>query len=261
MIPTRDSVWRILIVFGLIGALPRSAWAQSKSDAGARMIKLNEEGFSAFSEEDFAKAAQRFEAAHDEVPDPILRKNAAIAWFKAERCVEASEAAVFFLLAEGTQRQDRDEARSVWAHCQLDEAAEALDDGDIKRAESLIARVHILETDKRVNDRVSAARMRLVEARVNAAEGELDRVTVGWGLVGVGAAVLVGTAAYQLVGDSQEGGAAEWVIPTLYGAGALSTLGGLGLVYSGSKQSSQRKEPAALRAPAPAFEMGWSLRF
>lgn len=241
-------------------ALPTGAWAQSNSDAHARMLMLNEQGFSAFGEQDYLGAAQKFEAAHDEVPDPILRKNAAIAWFKAQRCAEASEAAIFFLLAEGTLRQDRDEARSVWAHCQLDLANKALDDGEIERAEALIARVYVIDTDARVTERVTAARMRLVDARVNAAEGGLSRASVGWTLVGVGAAVLVGTAAYHYTADGLDG-AQTWVVPTLYSAGALSAAGGLALVFGGGGSSEDDPEPAALRAPAPGVEIGWSLRF
>jgi|GEM_PF-6804390 len=257
---SRASIARLLLAQSLLWALPTTAWAQSNSDANTRMLTLNEQGFSAFGQQDYLGAAEKFEAAHDEVPDPILRKNAAIAWFKAQRCTEASEAAVFFLLAEGTQRKDRDEARSVWAHCQLDAANEALDDGEIERAEDLVARVDVVDTDARVTERVTAARMRLVEARVNAAGGGLDRVSVGWGMIGVGAAILVGTAAYQIAGDGLNG-AETWVVPTLYGVGGLSTLGGFALVYSGGSTPENDPEPAALRAPAPVIEIGWSLRF
>lgn len=259
----QDIMWRFVAALCVFFALPSSARAQSDTNAtaNAKMLQLNEQGFSKFGQGDFIKAAQSFEAAHDEVPDPILRKNAAIAWFKAGKCAEASEAAVFFLLAEGTQRQDRDEARSVWAHCELDRATKALDNGDIARAEQLVARVKVLNTDERVDNRVGAAQMRLVQARVAAAGDDgLDRVSVGWGMVGVGAAILAGTAAYQIVGDDS-GDDATWVLPTLYGVGALSSLGGFALVYSGQGQSSKGTKPAALRAPAPAVEIGWVMRF
>ncbi|AWV89681.1 hypothetical protein [Bradymonas sediminis] len=253
-------MWQFALALGLLGLGPTAAWAHSNADSNARMLELNEQGFAAFGEEDYLRAARKFEAAHDYVADPILRKNAAIAWFKAERCVEASEAAVFFLLAEGTLRQDRDEARSVWGHCQLDQADRAFAAGDVDRAEAIIARVDAVRTDARVKQRLAGARMRLIEMRVNGAEGDLDRVSLGWGLVSVGAAVLIGTGAYHLSADGLDG-AAKWAVPTLYGAGTLSTLGGLSLVYLGNNASQESEKPAALRAPAPAFEIGLSMRF
>lgn len=255
------------------------------SDAESKMLALNEAGFAAFAEGDFVEAATKFEEGYAWVPDPILQKNAAIAWFKADRCQKASQAAMSFLLADEMSAKDRTEARSVLGHCRLAQAERALDEDHVGRAEAILTEVAHLQTDERVDERLAALRMRLVDARVGTSAAS-KRERTGWILAGVGAAVLVGNVGYHLatshqrdqLDDMRASGefparqrqlqdqvdTADWLVPTLYGVGALTTGSGLWLALSAEPAagaSVKRQEPAALRAPAPAIQVGWSTKF
>jgi tetratricopeptide (TPR) repeat protein len=243
--------------------------AEAASGAEARMIAENEAGFSAFAEGDFAEAARKFEQAHSYVPDPILRKNAAIAWFKADHCPEASEAAVFFLLADEMSARDRVEARSVLGHCRLEQAETALERGDVQRAQAIVERVAFLETDERVEARLVAVRMQLSETGAGSREQISGTETAGWALVAGGAAILAGNVGYHLVSDSST---SEWLVPTLYGVGGVAVGSGLWVALSadpvrpGSGQSrtariQETQKPAALRAPASGMHLNLALKF
>lgn len=246
----------------MLWASSGQAWAEE--GASERMLKLNEEGFSAFEDEDFVRAAKKFEQAHALVPDSILRKNAAIAWFKAEKCPEASGAAIFFLLAEDTQRQDRLEARSVLAHCYLDEAERALSAGDGARAETIVAWAEVLEVDSKVGERVSAIKMRAADIQGGDAGASAARARAGWVLVGTGVALIASAAAYHIVSDDPAPGGQGWALPVLYGAGALSAGGGAWLVYSANSRGGAHikdAERAGLGAPGVELSLNWAFRF
>ena len=257
--------------------------AKEPSSAEERMLTLNEEGFSAFAEGEFAEAARKFEKAHTFVADPILRKNAAIAWFKAGRCEEASQAAIFFLLADEMTVKDRVEARSVLGHCRLEEAEQAIEAGKKERAQAIVERVDLLQTDERVEQRLSSLRMRLGVGRSDVSQAASPNIA-GWTLVATGAAVLAGTVGYhilsandedqlQALGDSAQNSrrrqqledsvdTARWLVPTLYAAGGLSTGAGVWLVISnGPGQPQETAKPAAHKAPAPAVQVGLSFEF
>lgn len=229
-------------------------------NAEQRMLELNEAGFAAFAEGEFIEAAQKFEEAHAYVPDPILRKNAAIAWFKAERCEEASEAAVFFLLADEMTVKDRVEARSVLGHCRLEEAEEAVEAGEVDRARGIVERVTLLQTDERVDERLAAVRMQLGGHALDDAEGGYSRrETAGWALVATGAAIVAGNIGYHIASDDSQGSdTADWLVPTLYGAGALTSGTGVWLLVSDEQETAK---PAAQKAPAPAVQVGMTFKF
>lgn len=233
------------------------ASVEAPEDATRRMLLLNEQGFEAFEIEDYLEAARSFEAAHLLVADPILRKNAAIAWFKAERCSEAREAAVFFLLAEGTARQDRLEARSVLAHCRLNDAAAALELGDTARAAQIVTWAEALQTDEQVQQRLGELREVLAQTRSMPATAT---PVLGWTLIGMGAAVLASSAALHL--SQPEGANTSWPKAVFYGVGALSAGGGLWLVVS-SRDAARAADHTALGslAPATSLKVGWTLQF
>lgn len=257
--------------------------AEAQSKAEQRMLALNEEGFAAFAEGEFAEAASKFEEAHTYVADPILRKNAAIAWFKAGRCEKASEAATFFLLADEMSVQDRIEARSVLGHCRLQEAERAIEAGEPGRAQAIVERVALLQTDERVEQRLAALRMQL-DAGPGAKLSAASDNTAGWTLIASGAAVLAGTIGYHILSSSNEEQLADlrgsgrsparrqalqdsvdtagWLLPTLYAVGGISTGTGAWLVLSDDAgQPQETAKPAAQRrAPAPAVQVGMSLR-
>jgi tetratricopeptide (TPR) repeat protein len=239
------------------------------SSAERRMIALNEAGFSAFAEGKFVEAAQKFEEAHTYLPDPILRKNAAIAWFKAGRCVEASEAAVFFLLADEMTARDRVEARSVLGHCRLEQAEAALEEGDVERAVAIIERVAFLETDERVDERLAAVRMQVVEAGAGEPDAFSSTETAGWVMVASGAAILAGNVGYLVVSESCQDASdkADWLVPTLYGVGGVTVGSGLWIALSADspqrdvQDQQETQKPAALRAPASGMHLNLSVKF
>ncbi len=236
------------------------AEAAGRADSEKRMLALNEAGFAAFAEGDFVEAAQKFEEAHTHVADPILRKNAAIAWFKAGRCAEASEAATFFLLADEMTVKDRIEARSVLGHCRLEEAEEAIEAGEFDRAREIVERIALLQTDERVEDRLAATRMKLVETGEASPASQPQVNNTGWMLVGTGAAILAGTAGYHIASDAGDD-TASWLVPTLYAVGGVTSGTGVYLVVSEGGDSQETAKPAAQKAPAPAVQVGMSLRF
>ncbi|QDG52826.1 hypothetical protein FIV42_19370 [Persicimonas caeni] len=252
-------------------AEPAGAPADAPDEARAeqRMLELNEAGFSAFAEGEFVEAARKFEEAHEFVPDPNLRKNAAIAWFKAERCEEASEAAVFFLLADEMTVKDRIEARSVLGHCRLDEAEAAIAAGDVERARLIVERVALLETDERVEERLSSVRVQLGPP-MGQGEG-VARVdesnTAGWALLATGAAIVAGTAGYHILSARQgDADTASWLVPSLYGAGAVTASTGVWLIVSDQTASpnagsQEAAKPAAQKAPAPSVQVGMTFKF
>lgn len=270
MKPSRWYAWMVGVSFGLLwgaqaeardspqqsAASGEGAAGESSDSATRRMMLLNEQGFEAFERGDYADAAHKFEAAHRLVPDPILRKNAAIAWFKADRCREAREAAIFFLVAEGTVRQDRLEARSVLTHCRLNDAAAALEVGDTTRASQIVAWAEVLQTDEQVQLRLDEMRQELAGGRY---ASESATPLLGWTLIGMGAAVLASSAALHL---SLPDGQQDWPSALSYGVGALSAGSGLWLVVS------SRETPGAanltsggIPASSATLELGWAFRY
>ncbi|MFW5968340.1 MAG: hypothetical protein ACOCV2_12520, partial [Persicimonas sp.] len=181
--------------------LSESADDPDDTDDHRRMLRLNDEGFEAFEEGDFVEAAEKFEKAHEYVPDPNLRKNAAIAWFHAGNCREATRAASFFLVADEMTVADRIEARSVLGHCRLDDTEEALERGRYRRAQRLVDYVDALETDERVEERLAGVRMAVAEE--SAGRPGLARADTGWVLVGLGAAIVAGNALYHATSARQ----------------------------------------------------------
>ncbi|MFW6058385.1 MAG: hypothetical protein ACOC9W_05975 [Persicimonas sp.] len=255
-------------------------------DPEERMLELNEEGFSAFAEGDFEAAARKFEQAHGFVPDPNLRKNAAIAWFKADDCERASRQAVFFLLADEMTIKDRVEARSVLGHCRLEVAEEALEQGDEDRAAEIADYVAALETDERVNERRQTIDRRLGRAETRPPPTRAHIARTEWAVVGAGVAILAGSALYHVLSARQEDtldalertgshaarqrqlqdnvDTAGWLVPSLYGVGAITT--GTGLWLALSADTPETKQPAASpragrQAPAASVQIGWTVEF
>ena len=258
----------------LVVLISSIAWADDRE----KMLELNEAGFEAFSEERYVDAAEAFEAAYEASPDAVLRKNEAIAWFKAGRCDEALTAANAFLLVEGTPVEDKKEARSVVANCKVELARQALDAGSFSLAETLLAEAESLEPDDYARDQIGMVRVEIAKAK-SAAEDE-DEVltqedegmsdetfrTIGWILAGSGAFLTVTAFAYHMVtlsnqseleDLSREGGdrkrfndlqdsigTARWAVPTLYVLGLGS--GGAGatmlLISSPAKRGEAARE-------------------
>ncbi len=289
---SRGTRWfcSLLVVSMLCWAVPVAAQSSSDQlepvDPEERMLELNEEGFSAFGEGDFEAAARKFEQAHGFVPDPNLRKNAAIAWFKAGNCERASRQAVFFLLADEMTIKDRVEARSVLGHCRLEVAEEALEEGDEVQAAEIADYVAALETDERVNRRLQTIDRRLGRADTRQPPTRAHIARTEWAIVGAGVAVLAGSALYHVLSARQEDtldalqrtgtnavrqrqlqdnvDTAGWLVPSLYGVGAVTTGTGLWLALSADTPDTKQPAPApqaGRQAPAASVQIGWTVEF
>lgn len=248
-----------------LGIAGEAVDAADEKSAEQKMLELNEAGFSAFAEGEFSEAARKFEEAHAYVADPILRKNAAIAWFKANRCEKASEAAVFFLLADEMTVKDRVEARSVLGHCRLEEAEVAIESGEPNRARAIVERVAFLHTDDRVDRRLTALRMQLGDSLVSEASVENfePREVAGWSLVATGAAIIAGNIGYHVVSDRSDD-TSDWLVPALYGVGGVTSVAGVWMLASPSSADTPAQEaakPAAQKAPAPSVQVGMTFKF
>ena len=249
-----------------LALLPMEAFAQEapSEEATAEMNRLNEEGFIEFRAGRYLEAAQRFRKAHEAVADPYLRKNEAVAWFKAGRCDEANTAANAFLIASDTSEDDRREARSIIANCRVEMAREAFSTRNWALAETLLDEAESLEPDQYALDQIAIARVELAELRKRppgAQPGGAGAArTAGWIMVGTGAAVLVGTMIYWLTTiddrkDSNElpmddpnyesarsrANTSRWLVPVGLVAGAA--LGGLGVYFVVSGGSAGKSAP------------------
>jgi tetratricopeptide (TPR) repeat protein len=246
----------ILLTLLLVGS---DAFAQNDR---AAMNRLNDEGFREFQAGRFANAAQKFRQAYDAFPDPNLRKNEAIAWFKAGRCNEALPAANAFLISEGTSEPDRLEARSVVANCKVEMAQNAIAAESWSLAEQLLDDAESLEPDDYARDQIALTRVDLAKARKQEARTPSP---LGWILVGSGAAVVGGALVYWLVTipDRRESetiatndpdfdrvqaraNTSRWLVPVALAAGGATTAVGIYLVLSPGGTGDDDAAPTAL---------------
>lgn len=236
-----------------------TAFAQADSDpAVAEMNRLNEEGFVEFRAGRYAEAARRFNAAYQAFPDPNLRKNEAVAWFKAGMCDSAMPAANAFLIAPDTSEGDRLEARSIVANCRVELARGAMGSNNWKVAESLLDEAESLEPDQYARDQIAIARVEMAERKKSSGGSGSSGGAgpVGWAMVAAGAAVVGGTFVYWLLtipdrDDSRNlspmnpnydraarrARTSRWLVPLGLIGGASITGIGVYLVVSGGEKS------------------------
>jgi hypothetical protein len=148
-----------LLMVALVCIVASPALAQE--DVRARSLELNEAGFEAFEHGRFAEAATLFSNAYDLVPDPALRKNEAVAWFKAKRCDDAISAANKLLLLEGATESDRAEVRTIIANCKVEFARDALDADEVDVAREFLAEAEALASDDHVIDQIKVVRLEI----------------------------------------------------------------------------------------------------
>lgn len=278
-----------LLILVVIFLCPPVAFAQ---DAREQMLKLNEEGFEAFSDGRFVDAAEAFRAAHEALPEPALRKNESIAWFKAERCPDAVTAAHSFLLEEDTSPEDRVEVRSVLANCKVEFARMALDADSFSLATALLDEAESLQPDDYARDRVEIVRAEVSRRQLESGVPDETPVssrgsgstfeTVAWILTGTGGAILVGAFAYHMVSlarqselraMSEDGGnrrrfselqdaigTSRWLIPTLYGLGAVSLGTGVTMTWIARRSEGHESASGEERLPL-ALEVGITVEY
>ncbi len=173
--------------------LPSLAFAET---ADERMTRLNAQGFEEFQAGRFAAAANRFREAYEAKPDPNLRKNEAIAWFKAGRCKEAVPAANAYLIAGPSVDSEAMEARSIVANCKVEMARDAIRARSWALADQLLDEADSLQPDQYAQDQVRQARLELATAQ---SEAPREVSVLGWVFVGTGAAIVGGTIVYWLL--------------------------------------------------------------
>lgn len=243
--------WLLLVVF----LAPSTAWAET---AAERMERLNTKGVEAFQEGRFNDAARYFRQANDAQPDPNLRKNEAVAWFKAGNCDEAVPAANAFLIARDTHAEDEREARSIIANCKVGMARKAMKMGSFELADQLLVEAESLDPDDYARDQITMARVDLEAAKRGEGERSGSPATraVGWSLIGIGAAgavagVITHVGAIRAGNELDEGrvdparrtqletrvARSRWLVPVLYGVGLGSAGVGLYLVLRGAERN------------------------
>ncbi len=238
------------------------------------IVSLNEDGITAFSEGRFADAAEKFGQAYAIKPEPPLKKNEAVAWFKAEKCSEALAAAKEYLALGVDNDLSTREAQTVAVRCYIQRAETELASGNTDSAAAALAdaranspaeedvpvitKLEAEVTTRRTAATAEAERLRLAAAQAEQDQAALDRQggppVLAMGLVGGGAAIVVGTLVYHLAlatgtaskfrEASAAGDRAEydklgkrlttgnWLIPTLYAVGLATSGVGVYLWWS-----------------------------
>ncbi len=279
-----------LLAFALV-VLPGS---QAAAD---EVAELNEEGIAAFQEGRFEEAAQKFRAAWEIEPEPPLRKNEAIAWFKAGRCEEALEAAASYVSYGEDDPEAREDAESVIGNCKVELARSAITLGDFALAQKMLDETEGLRLDDFAREQVNLARLELARARDEAPPREDDAVAasapppeplntremLGWVFTGTGGVFIASALIYHIVmltsvaPEHEDLGAsgsdrarfdelsskldtARWLVPTLYALGASSAGAGIYLLLDSSAAETSVAGPFESMNPR-AFVLGLQGRF
>lgn len=208
---------RQILAITVVCLLSASAFAQSKKP---NVKKLNEEGIAAFEAGRFEEAAQKFQDAWKIDPDPTLRKNESIAWFKANRCNEASTAGTSYLDSGTVDAGTRVEIHAVLANCRVSYAREAMGAKDFALAEKFIDEAEVLALSDAPKETIRVAREDLNKAReadaAAAAEAQQKAAleaaaktpppavdsgapVLPWVITGAGAAILASAAVYHVI--------------------------------------------------------------
>lgn len=278
----------LIVLVCLTISLP--AWAQD-------IVELNEQGIEAFQEGRFADAASAFRQAYEKEPQPPLKKNEAAAWFKAGKCDDAMGAAKEYLALDTGAELSIKEAQAIMVDCNLNKAKTALEAGQFDEATGYLdaADAHMPDEDAELE--IASVRASVVEKKSQleeekkraAAEAEAKRQaeldaqrrsrmqTVGLGVAGGGAAIVLGTLVYHSImafgvapkfkdvaaagddrGEYDRLGkrleTANWLIPTLYAVG-LAT-GGVG-AYLWMSNGSLESNPQQASAREIGVQVVW----
>lgn len=210
---------RQLLTVMMVCLLSSSAFGQSKQDKET-IKKLNEEGIAAFEAGRFDEAAQKFQDAWKLDPDPSLRKNEAIAWFKANRCNEASTAGTSYIDSGAADPESRVEIHALLATCRVSYARDAMGAKNFDLADQFLNEADVLALSEAPKQAIAQARLDLAKAREEHAKAEAEaaqkaqmeaaakavpapepaaELPIPWIITGAGAAILVGAAAYHVV--------------------------------------------------------------
>lgn len=264
----------IIIVTLMVCLSSGTAFAKKRSP----VKQLNDEGITAFEAGDFELAAKKFFEAWNIDQDPTLRKNEAIAWFKANKCKEASEAGASYLDSGAADEETRSEMKAILANCRVAYAREAADVRDFNLAEKFLVEAEGFAETAVPKENIQLARLDIArikdehdkeirqqallnEAKVKSeseSESEMNWPAI---VTGTGAVILTSAIVYHIVAatyyaseyeDSAKQGTdrprydelassldtARWLVPTLYALGATTTGVGVWFLYNDSADTS-----------------------
>lgn len=147
------------LLFGGVVALVlfSSSMASAQQDADARMQAFIEEATEHYRNGQYADAARSFEAAYEAKNEPVLIKNAMVAWFADDQnCERAGALANKYLELTATQpsksdpeevaaqvKKDKRDAKTVIVKCSIKGAEKALGKLEIERDDLDVADGHI----------------------------------------------------------------------------------------------------------------------
>ena len=270
-------------------AVPSAAFAEEANTKNSENIeKLNEEGITAFQAGEFELAAQKFQAAYAIEPDATLLKNEAIAWFKADKCKEAVDAATSFKILGNPEPGPLLEADSVIANCHVMFANTAMAAGDLDKAGELLDQTNQLQPDEEAKDFIILAREELGQKHAETTQALTlppesqpapSKTNLGWILTGVGGTILASALIYHVyaltslktdyddvaaagldrdryneLGESLD--TARWMVPTLYALG-LGT-GGAGVYFLIDRGETQEMAHADKMPTNYTLSLTWS---
>jgi tetratricopeptide (TPR) repeat protein len=189
--------------------------------AAQSVAELNEAGVDAFASGKFEEAAKKFKAAYDLEPTPSVKKNEALAWYKAEKCDDARRAAGEYLTLPDAEELSVKESQTIIIRCDIKSAEAKLAADDLDGATTLIsdartrnpaeadtARLTQLEGQVTARRDQIAAEQAQAQQAVAEAEAAKKREAkkkrdqrmriIGLSVASTGAAILVGTLVYHL---------------------------------------------------------------
>lgn len=214
MINVRPLVQSVVMMFTIASlglVMPATAFADD-------IVKLNEDGITAFQAGQFEEAASKFQQAYEIKPEPPLKKNEALAWFKAGECGRALSAAGEYLALGVEDDRSQQEAQTVVVRCHLQRAEAALAAGELADAEAALAdaRAHepgdedvasISGMEKEIASR-RAAEQQVRQDAIAAAQQDEQREareqsrrkkrSMGLGIASAGGAIVLGTLIYHV---------------------------------------------------------------
>ncbi len=151
-----------LFVFIALTLYCASAVAQNDDVAS-----LNDLGMSEFAAGRYAEAADVFTRAYALEPRPELLKNAAVAWYRAEKCPNAISAASSFLQSEPVDSGESAQMRGLLGACKVRLAHEAVAAGSLDLAERLLDEVAASDPNEALSGRIDAVRIQIAQRRAS----------------------------------------------------------------------------------------------
>ncbi len=223
------------------------------NEARQQMLELSNEAAAAVERGDHRIGAAQFRLAYEIYPDPILLNNELVAWYRSGDCPAALNAAEAVLSTDELDDDDKVNARAVDISCHLQMAQKAIDDDQGALARDFLHHLSdrdLDEDDRQTYDELVAASDDLDPAgpdpHSSSARAAWLQIVGGVAITGVGLGMhsvaldrqsqledLSNTAGQQQLFETRRDdwassqSRARWMVPTLYGVGALAIGSGI----------------------------------